>query len=268
MYRCRNQFKVEISVHDSERGCISFMMPVFNKAKYLNRSIGSVLGQNHQCIEVIAVDDGSTDNSNNILKYWMNHDKRVLVHTFKNNKGNIPARIKAVLLSIYDNLFSIDPDDELPSNCLKDFMSYALKTNSDMVMGRVLAEYKNGSGDWNFQMNRVYMNRTQMISLFTSCNMNWNLFRLIKRKVFMPAVQILLDRFYVPILNADDRLMMGSIILFSNNFSYYSKPTYIYYFHLPDNSRSNAYFKKRFSNKHSSSLVRAFLLTLYPDLKC
>lgn len=241
------------------------MMPVFNKEKYLNRSIISILSQNHKCLEIIAIDDGSTDKSNDILKYWMKRDKRVIVHTFKKNKGNIPARIKGVLLSYYNYLFSLDPDDEMPYNCLGQFVEHAIQTSSDMVMGQVMAKYLDGNvGDWDYKMVRESMNKTEMISRFVNCSMNWNLIRLIKRKVFLPAVQLLIDKFYLPILYADDKLIMGALLKFANNYSYYPKTTYIYYHYLPDSSRTGAYFKKKYSNAESKILVNAFLRVIFP----
>lgn len=254
--------------HTKKIGCVSFMLPVFNKARYLNRSIGSILRQDYYCLEVIAIDDGSTDNSFNILKYWMKQDNRVIVHKFEKNKGLVPARIQGVLLSYYDYLHPIDPDDELPANCLKGFINYALQTNSDMVMGKILKRNYRGTSNYGFKMVREYMNKTQMVARFTACTMNWNLIRLFKRKVFLPAVQLLIDKFYLPIIYAEDKLIMGVVILFSNNFSYYSKPTYIYYTSLPDNSLSSFYSNRKYTNSQSANLVSAILRTLYPKLRC
>lgn len=265
-YKVSNLF--DFSCHLKNPGCVSFMLPVYNKAKYLNRSIGSILGQNHQCIEIIAINDGSTDNSKDILKYWMKKDRRVIVHAFEKNRGLVAARIQGVLLSFYNYVHPMDPDDELPKNCLGGFISYALQTNCDMVMGRVQAKYSKGIGNWNYKMVREYMNRTQMLSRFRGCSMNWNLFRLFKRNVFLPAVELLLNKFYLPILYAEDKLFMGTILLFANNYSYYSKPTYIYYYSLPDNSRSGFYNMKKYSNSQSSALVSAFLRIIHPNFRC
>lgn len=256
------------TVNAKTYGCVSFMLPVFNKAKYLNRSIGSIIRQNYKCLEIITINDASTDNSLDILNYWMKHDKRVIVHTTKKNQGIMLTRIQGVLLSIYEYTHPMDPDDELPENSLKTFVDYAIQTNSDMVMGKVLVKTRKGIGTWNYKMIREYMNRTQMLSRFTACSMNWNLFRLIKRKVFLPAVQLLMDKYYVPLVYADDKLLMAAVIYYSNNFSYYSKPTYIYYYGLPDNSVSGAYFKKKFSNPQSSSLASAFIRIIFPGFKC
>lgn len=167
------------------------MLPVYNKARYLNRSIKSIADQNHECLEIVLIDDGSTDNSNDILKHWMKQDNRITLHTFEQNRGLVAARIQGVLMSYYDYVHPMDPDDELSENCLSGFISYALQTNSDMVMGKVISVSNNIRSEWNFRMVRENLNNTQLISRFYSCNLNWNLVRLIKRKIFMKAVQLL-----------------------------------------------------------------------------
>lgn len=257
------------TVNGQTKGCISYMMPVFNKAKYLNRSIGSILKQNYRCLEVIAVNDASTDNSIDILNYWRKQDKRVIVHTSSKNQGIMITRIQGVLLSYYDYLFSIDPDDKLPKNSLNQYINYALKTNSDMVMGQIMAIDGNRKYKFNWKMVKRDLNKTEMISLFSSCQWGWTIFRLVKRKVFIQAVLLLISKYYVPIVRADDRLLMGVAILFANNYSYFPKPTYIYYQYLPDSSGTDTYSKQKYSNVQSESLVYVFLQTLYPNIsKC
>lgn len=261
-------FPVNTTIARRKDGCVSFMLPVFNKARYLNRSIGSILDQNYECLEINLIDDGSTDNSNDIMKHWLKRDSRITLHTFEQNRGLVAARIEGVLMSYYDYVHPMDPDDELSKNCLNDFISYALQTNSDMVMGKVIAVTHNQRSEWDFRMVRENLNKTQLISRFYACDLNWNLVRLIKRNIILKAVQLLLEKFYVPVLNGEDKLFLGTILLFANNYSYYKEPVYIYYVTLPDNSRSGAYFKKKYSNDNSLHLVNAFLQTIHPNLKC
>ncbi len=63
---------------------ISVLMPVYNTSKYLSRALDSVLAQTFTDFEIIAVDDGSTDNSLEILKRYSSKDSRVKV--FQNEK--------------------------------------------------------------------------------------------------------------------------------------------------------------------------------------
>ena len=58
---------------------ISIIIPIYNTGKYLKRCVDSVLAQTYQNIEVILVNDGSTDESSNICEWYKKQDKRVKV---------------------------------------------------------------------------------------------------------------------------------------------------------------------------------------------
>lgn len=262
---CSNIFGITIVKQD--QGCISFMLPIYNKERYLNVSIRSIIGQNYKCLEIIAIDDGSTDNSNLILNKMMKHDNRIIVYKFENNRGLVASRIQGVLLSYFDYLHPMDPDDRLPENSLNGFMNYALSSNTDMVQGRILSVYPFGRVNWSYGVVKETLNKTQMIEKFCECKMNWNIWRIIKRKVFLSAVELLMDKFFVPIMYAEDKLFIGTILLFANNYSYYPNPVYLYYQDLPDNIENGVY-KSKYTNKQSMFLVDSFLRTLHPNFKC
>lgn len=70
---------------------ISIIMPVYNAEKYLKKSLGSLTAQTFQNIEIICIDDGSTDNSSNIISELASKDKRIVFLT-QSNSG--PARAR------------------------------------------------------------------------------------------------------------------------------------------------------------------------------
>ena len=66
---------------------ISVIVPVYNTEKYLNESIKSVVNQTYKNLDIIIVDDGSTDGSGNICEKWAKSDSRIdLIHLEKNHK--------------------------------------------------------------------------------------------------------------------------------------------------------------------------------------
>ena len=65
---------------------ISVVMPVFNSEQYLEESIKSVLEQTYDNFELLIINDGSTDNSNLIIKKYQSHDKRITILK-QENKG-------------------------------------------------------------------------------------------------------------------------------------------------------------------------------------
>ena len=76
---------------------VSIIVPIYNTAKYLPKCLDSILAQTHQNLEVILIDDGSTDDSGKIADRYAKKDKRIrIVHQKK--ASNLPPVIMLVLL--------------------------------------------------------------------------------------------------------------------------------------------------------------------------
>lgn len=86
---------------------VSVIIPVFNSEKYIEESIESVLGQTYKNIELICIDDGSTDNSLSILESF--GDKIVLIKS--SNCGASEARNKGISLAEGEYIAFLDADD-------------------------------------------------------------------------------------------------------------------------------------------------------------
>ena len=97
---------------------LSVVIPVYNAEKYLRQCLDSVLNQDLTEIEVIAVDDGSTDRSGNILDEYATKDLRVKV-IHQENQGAGPARNQGIKLITGRYVTFFDADDFMPENCLK-----------------------------------------------------------------------------------------------------------------------------------------------------
>ena len=92
-------------------------MPVYNCERFLKESIKSVLVQSFQNWELIAVNDGSTDNSLSLLKDFHLQDKRIQIINLKKNRGLSYARNQGVKIAKGKYLFFLDSDDFLQLNC-------------------------------------------------------------------------------------------------------------------------------------------------------
>jgi glycosyltransferase involved in cell wall biosynthesis len=91
---------------------ISILMPVYNAGEYLYKSIGSIQAQTVQDFEIIAVDDGSTDNSLEILQALAREDSRIKIIT-REEKGYAKTMNEAFDAAIGDYVLNVDPDDWL-----------------------------------------------------------------------------------------------------------------------------------------------------------
>lgn len=105
-----------------EKIMVSVVVPVYNQEAYLDKSIPSILEQKYKDIEVVLVNDGSTDNSAAILNKYGEKDARVKIIS-KENGGLVSASIAGVRNSSGDYICFLDPDDYYGPNYISNFVS-------------------------------------------------------------------------------------------------------------------------------------------------
>lgn len=110
---------------------VSIIIPVYNGEKWLSNAINSAIEQSYKNIEIIIIDDGSSDKSLSICKSFC-FDKRVKVFT-KKNGGQSSARNLGLLHSQGDYVMFLDCDDTLVNNACEVSVS-ALKSDTDFVL--------------------------------------------------------------------------------------------------------------------------------------
>lgn len=115
---------------------ISIIIPVYNAEKWLADCLQSALGQSETDIEVIAVDDGSTDKSLEILRDFAARDPRLKVLANEKNQGQGAARNRGIDLSTGAWLAFLDSDDMLVPDFCRVLLAEAEKSGADIVKGR------------------------------------------------------------------------------------------------------------------------------------
>ena len=114
---------------------LSIIIPIFNREKYLSACLNSVINQTLKKIEIICVDDGSTDNSTNILKSFKNLDNRIIIIS-QTNHGSGYSRNKGINLSNGKYISFLDSDDMYYDNhALKLLYEKAKKFNAIICGG-------------------------------------------------------------------------------------------------------------------------------------
>ena len=110
---------------------ISIIVPVYNTEKYLNRCVDSILGQSYDNIELILVDDGSTDSSFDICKSYQNKDSRVTaIH--KENGGQGSARNIGLNVAKGDYIGFVDSDDFIDRLFILTLFDNLIKFDADI----------------------------------------------------------------------------------------------------------------------------------------
>lgn len=118
------------------------IIPIYNKEDYLERAIDSIINQNYKNLEIILVDDGSTDNSLKIIREYSNMDSRIKVITQKNS-GVSKARNKGLEIAKGEYVNFIDTDDWLDLSAYKRMIEKIEETDADACMYNYNIE-KNG----------------------------------------------------------------------------------------------------------------------------
>lgn len=114
-----------------DRGKISVIIPVYNVSADLSRCLDSVLAQTYKNMEIIAINDGSTDNSGEILeRYAAKFPQIKAIH--QTNGGVTAARLHGVSLSSGDWIGFVDGDDEIEPDMYERLMVNALKYHADI----------------------------------------------------------------------------------------------------------------------------------------
>lgn len=110
---------------------ISVIIPVYNVEKYIDRCIGSIVNNSYHKLQIICVDDGSTDGSGYILDKWKKKDSRIHVIT-KKNQGVAEARNTGIQEAKGEYITFVDSDDWLHPNYFSSLLSGML--NNDVAI--------------------------------------------------------------------------------------------------------------------------------------
>lgn len=121
---------------------ISVIVPVYNVEDYLDRCIDSIIKQTYKNIEIIIVDDGSTDKSKNICEKYKKKDKRIKLYK-TTNKGSSYARNYAIKKSKGKYLAFVDSDDYIENNMIEILYNNLIKEKADISCCTFYEVYKN-----------------------------------------------------------------------------------------------------------------------------
>jgi glycosyltransferase involved in cell wall biosynthesis len=132
-----------MTANGAGRQCVSILMPVFNGGMYVGQAIDSVLRQTHEQWELVIVDDGSTDNTSDVIAGYS--DARIrCVH--QKNSGQTAALNRGLTLARGDYLTTLDADDWIPPDSLACRLMYLI-SNEDVGVAYGDGVYCHQGGD-------------------------------------------------------------------------------------------------------------------------
>lgn len=123
---------------------VSIIIPVYNTAQYLRQALDSVINQSYKNLQIICVNDGSTDNSLSILEEYSKIDSRIEIIT-KENGGLSAARNRGLESADGDYVLFLDSDDWLDTNTVEKARRNLIEHNVDIVFWGYIKEYEKAS---------------------------------------------------------------------------------------------------------------------------
>lgn len=203
---------------------ISVIIPVYNTEQYIEKSIQSVLAQTYHNLEIIVIDDGSTDGSIEIVKAYAEGDPRVLIHSIPNS-GVSAARNAGIELSHGEYICFIDSDD-----CISPFFCerlYQAIGDSDISICGVSVPTKTKTSFTHVSQQskksaKEYL--CDVMGMKYSAHPIWN--KLIRRNILIDnGLRFEEGRYF------EDMIMSSQLAIHISNVTYINEDLYYYYIH-------------------------------------
>lgn len=253
---------------------ISIVIPIYNTEQYLDKCVDSVLNQTYKNLEVILVDDGSTDDSGKICDYYAAKDERVVI-IHQRNQGNNVARKNGVKIANGDYVGFVDSDDWIEPDMYQCMVDNIKKNNADIVSVGFYLEYSNKTEIYNDEIDsnlyKIGKDTNKFIESVLLGNtksrlysIQWNLVtKLFKRNVISVSQEKVNGVFY-----GEDMAVTFESYYLAESISVINKPYYHYrqcnhsITHKKDVmllSKLNemyAYMKKLFESKNAGCLIQ------------
>lgn len=211
---------------------ISIIIPIYNCENYLQRCLNSVVSQTYKNLEILLIDDGSTDNSGRICDDYAKLDSRIQVFHIK-NAGVSRARNFGIEKALGDYIGFIDADDYIEPNMYEKLLETAIQEDSDMVF----CKFKKFEVEGEYIIEESGIEdfiRERDLSLFVVPNLNKTImgavWRILFKKVFVARFH-----FETSIILGEDLWFVLQTITNTSKISYVSDALYFYFYQNSQN---------------------------------
>ena len=249
---------------------ISIILPSYNKQDILLKSVRTIQNQNLKNIEIIIVNDCSSDNSSKVFDYLLETDERIRIFHHMKNLGLFRSRLDGILYSRGKYIILFDTGDLYEDNyVLLDAYNVIEKYNLDSCkfMFRIITDFKNLTNftiPFNLEEKlKIEKNPKNIKSfdhkIFKHCGNVWN--RLVRSNIFIKALSLLNELMLNAYKNFWDDTWYNNIInKVSNNYAIFNRVGYVYFC---DGKGEGT--PKYVTKEQNSSMIREYISFLYFD---
>jgi teichuronic acid biosynthesis glycosyltransferase TuaG len=166
---------------------VSVIIPVYNNSKYIKECIDSVINQTYKNLEILIINDGSTDDSLNIIKSY--NDKRIIIINFKKNKGAAVARNEGIKKSTGRFITFIDADDYWNINKIEKQVEFIKRNKYQFIYSNYIYVKGNKTHIAKTPKSLTYNQVLKNTAIFTSTVMfDMNYFN--KKDIYMEDIRM------------------------------------------------------------------------------
>ena len=152
---------------------VCIIIPVYNTEKYLEQCLDSVISQTFRDIEIICINDGSTDKSPKILNDYACKDSRIRVIECKHQGVSISRNV-GLKNANSDYIMYVDSDDWIESNCVEQCYNAIKKNNSDILIFSHRRISRGGNSDDSVLLADFVQNSNNIVHMYPFVTSIWN----------------------------------------------------------------------------------------------
>ncbi|MBX7491427.1 glycosyltransferase family 2 protein [Helicobacter turcicus] len=146
---------------------VAVIIPVYNAEQYLKKCLDSLTSQTLTSLQILCINDGSTDRSLQILEEYVKKDKRIQILN-QENSGQASARNLGIAYAHAECVYFVDSDDWLERDALERFYTLLLKSDADILLSGALAYYEH-TGEYHLTEFSTILHNTPYTSSQTYC---------------------------------------------------------------------------------------------------
>lgn len=209
----------------AHKGKVSVIIPIYNIENYVVRSINSVMNQTYKNLEIICINDGSTDCSGEILEELRKQDNRIRVITQK-NKGVSQARNVGLENAIGEYIYFFDGDDYIDKSLLENVTSILKNKDISMVsFGYKIVDKTKITSICKYKYNKKNFSTKEFLKKMLKKDINQHICSFVIKKENLNDIY-----FNSELITGEDLDFQFRVLLYNNFNIYYDSREYFYYY--------------------------------------
>lgn len=223
---------------------ITVVVPCYNVENYLERCLDSLLSQTFKDIEIVMIDDCSTDNTRNIIEKYEKEHRNIKAFYNEQNRRQGHARNIAIEAATTKYIAFVDSDDWLEPNFIQELHETITRTDADLAVCDIYMKHDNPAADYRVTMYDSKPDRYGLMNVGLAASSSNKLF---KTEVLKPY------KYPEDIINEDVSVVLA--VMYKHKVAYTDKTHYNYY-QRPGSTQNGEITSKRFDVFEATEILR------------